>query len=403
MIAPIPAPAPTHRLPGLDTLRGLAALAVLVTHVAFWCGFYDAGLLGAVAQRLEVGVAIFFVLSGFLLTSPWIVADRLGRRAPSTRAYLRKRAVRVLPMYWVTVVAALLLVEVNAGAGPATWRDNLLLVSMFTSGEYPEGLSQMWSLSTEVMFYLALPFLAPVLTSRRLATTGRRLSLLAALAAASWVWSWAAAGPLASWGPWVGLALPGFFGWFAAGMALAVIEADRRVPRGSETTRPVRWCDNLAAAPGACWMMAGAVLVVASTPIGGASGLVARTPSESVVRAVLYLIVAALLVLPSVFGDPRATYARVMASPALRHLGAISYSLFCCHVIVLAVLFQWTDLTIFDENLVAILAIVLGVSLVVSEITYRVVERPFQRLGRPADPTGTPAAATAPSAAHTSS
>jgi peptidoglycan/LPS O-acetylase OafA/YrhL len=119
------------------------------------------------------------------------------------------------------------------------------------------------------------------------------------------------------------------------------------------------------------------------------------------VRAVAYAVVAALVVLPSVFGDAETPYARWMAHPWLRHLGHVSYSLFCCHVIVLWVLFDRLDLTLFNASFPLVVVLVLAVSLPVSELLYRLVERPFLRLknlGRRA-----PAATTTDTAASAAS
>ncbi|MCW2712328.1 MAG: acyltransferase 3, partial [Marmoricola sp.] len=58
--------------PVLDTLRAVGALAVVTTHVTFQSGDYVRhGIVGALLSRLDVGVAIFFVLSGFLLSRPY--------------------------------------------------------------------------------------------------------------------------------------------------------------------------------------------------------------------------------------------------------------------------------------------------------------------------------------------
>lgn len=370
--------------PGLDTLRAVASLAVVLTHCAFWAGFYDAGLLGAATQRLEVGVAIFFVLSGFLLAHPWLTAARTGGRHDSVRRYAWKRALRVVPVYWVTVVVALLVVRQNRELGLDRWWQNLLMVDLYREPALPEGLSQMWSLTTEVAFYATLPLLLVVLLGRRRhgLRTGRVLGGLAAVAALSLVWTWAASvgGPLVPLGPWTTQALPAFLGWFAIGIAFAVVDVDRRHPLPGRPSRPAQVLESVAAAPGACWLLAGAVLVVASTPLGGAAGLFARTSSESLVRAVAYALVAALVVLPSVFGDPGTTYARWFAQPWLRHLGHVSYSLFCCHVVVLWVLFDRLDLRLFDASFPWVVVLVLAVSLPVAELLYRLVERPSLRL-----------------------
>ena len=197
----------------------------------------------------------------------------------------------------------------------------------------------------------------------------------AALGLLSIIWSGVAAGPSAGWGSWATLALPGFICWFAAGIAVAIAHVESRL--GDRSWAPIGWCRSAAAAPASCWMIAAALLVVQSTPLGGAPGLLARTPSESVLRALLDLAAAVAVLIPPAFGDLDACFARGMAWRLLRHLGAISYSLFCCHVIVLAVLFEYTSWKIFQENVVVVFAGTLAVSLLVAEVLYRLVERPF--------------------------
>ena len=90
----------------LDPLRAVGALAVLVTHATFWTGDYVRhGVLGSVLARLDVGVAIFFVLSGFLLSHHYL--SRAWNREPAepTGRYFWKRFLRIYPAYVVAVVA----------------------------------------------------------------------------------------------------------------------------------------------------------------------------------------------------------------------------------------------------------------------------------------------------------
>ena len=83
--------------PVLDTMRAVGALAVLTTHVAFWAGDYQRhGAWGSFLARLDVGVAIFFVLSGFLLSRPspavWLPSgDARPRRTLPLRPAPRER------------------------------------------------------------------------------------------------------------------------------------------------------------------------------------------------------------------------------------------------------------------------------------------------------------------------
>ena len=107
--------------PALDGVRALAALAVLVTHVAFTTGAYGAGLPGALLARLDVGVPLFFVLSGYLLYRPHARARVGGRPALPARAYLLRRAARILPAY-LLVVLVVFTVLPAARAGSPSYR-----------------------------------------------------------------------------------------------------------------------------------------------------------------------------------------------------------------------------------------------------------------------------------------
>ena len=83
--APVPSAAadrPDHsEFPALDGLRALAVTAVVGTHCAYWTYRYGRGVGQGLLARLDSGVAIFFVLSGFLLSRAWLIAAaETGRR-----------------------------------------------------------------------------------------------------------------------------------------------------------------------------------------------------------------------------------------------------------------------------------------------------------------------------------
>ncbi|WP_254450999.1 acyltransferase family protein [Aeromicrobium stalagmiti] len=376
----------TPRFPGLDTLRAVASIAVVGTHTSFWAGYYGNGTLGAATQRLEVGVAIFFVLSGFLLGFPYVAAARTGQSHDSIGRYFWKRALRILPVYWVVVVAAFVLLPDNRSEPAHRWITNLLLVDLYTSDALPHGLTQMWSLTTEASFYLVLPalmwFLLRVVARRRW-RPDRLLLALAASGLVSLLWAGIATPYFDDFDGWANRWLVSYLIWFAAGIALAVVTVDLRAGT-SRLTRPVV---VLAASPSTCWTAAIALYAIASTPLAGPAGLFLLAPHESVMRTLLYTGVAVLVVLPSVFGDPTSTYARILALPALRHLGHISYSLFCCHIIVLELVSDWTGYELFRGHGIELFALTLGISLVVSELLYRFVEMPFLRLKDARPPT----------------
>ena len=160
------------RVPALTGVRALAALLVVATHAAYTTSKYTHGFLGSVYSRLEIGVPIFFVLSGFLLFGPWVEAAAAGAPSPSLRRYGRNRVRRIMPAYVVTVLAAYLIYHFREG-GPNPGHDwwgllrNLSLTQIYTDNYMfsflHQGLTQMWSLAVEVAFYIALPLLAYLL------------------------------------------------------------------------------------------------------------------------------------------------------------------------------------------------------------------------------------------------
>src|SRR3954470_22229427 len=78
------------RFPLVDGLRAVAALMVLVGHTSFLAGFNGHGQLGQVMSRLDMGVALFFIISGFLLYRPFVAARYEGRPAPAVLRYARR-------------------------------------------------------------------------------------------------------------------------------------------------------------------------------------------------------------------------------------------------------------------------------------------------------------------------
>ena len=361
----------------LDSLRALAALLVVLTHTAFWAGTYTAGTLGALTQRLEVGVAIFFALSGFLLGRPYVRAAVLGESHDPLGRYLWKRALRILPVYWVCVVAAFALVGTNRDLGAGRVVQNLALVDLYRAEQLPQGLTQMWSLTVELAFYVALPFLGLLLVrlGRGARRPARRVAVaLAVLALLSATWNVTSHAVDTSWAPWAARWLPSYLTWFVGGLAIALVEAAG--PRGRVASAVTAVAhDRLA-----CFGGAAVVLVLASTPLGGDPSLVQPTASEALVRHLAYGVVAVLLLAPCVLDRRGDTVARVLAHPALRHVGHLSYSLFCCHMLVLYLLAPRVGLDLFQSSWPVVTAVVLLVSLLVAELLYRYVELPFLRL-----------------------
>lgn len=361
--------------PGLDTLRVVASVAVVATHTSFWTGQYGKGLWGAATARLDIGVAFFFVLSGFLLGRPFIAAIADRRPMPGSGRYFWKRALRILPMYLIVVVVALVVLDDNRGLGVGDWIANLTMTELYVKGLLPAGTTQMWSLTTEVAFYLVLPGLMVVLSRtacRRAWSARRMLAGLTVLVAANVAWLiWLA--PLRTGaGQW----LPAYLSWFAVGLALAIVSVDQEA-----TGRRWQRLSALAHLPGTCWVVAAALFVIVSTPIGGPILLVAPSPGAAVAKNLLYAAIAGIVVLPSVLGPSSGTrYADVLAWRPLRHLGHISYGIFCIHLLVIHAVTHALGYPLFTGSGWLVLALTLGITVVLAEISYRVVELPAMRL-----------------------
>lgn len=345
-------------LPAVEGMRACAAMGVVVTHVAFQTG-HSSGVPGRLFGRFDLAVAVFFALSGFLLWRGHAAAARgLGPR-PRTGHYLRSRVVRIMPAYVVAVVVILSLLPDADHASPTVWLANLTLTQIYVPLTLTGGLTQMWSLSVEVSFYLALPLLA--LLARRL-PVGARVPTIAALAALSWAWGWvpihsgSGTNPL-NWPP-------AFFSWFAAGMLLA------------------EWVHSPVGLPHRCArrrvpMAAVAVLayLLAASPLAGPEGLIPGTATQFAVKTAAGSLVAFALVAPLVL-DRVDTAHRVLGSTGMVTLGRWSYGLFVWHLAALAMVFPVLGTFAFTGRMPAVLALTLVFGWAIAAVSYGLVESP---------------------------
>ncbi|MBQ1024540.1 acyltransferase [Micromonospora sp. C95] len=376
MSAPIPDQV-LRRLPALDAVRVIGALAVVGHHVGFATGRNTGdAALGPWLSRLDVGVAVFFVLSGFLLFRPYAHALATAQPRPSTRRYLWRRAARVLPAYWVAVVVCLLVLPQNQAAGTDDWLRHATLTQIYQHGQLKHGLGQTWSLATEVAFYLALPALAMVLLGRRWHPGRRVLGIVVAAVGVTVGWVILMATGTLSLGLHT-MWLPSYAGWFGAGMALATVHVALRTGSGQRW----RWLDDLGTAPLACWAIALAALAVAATPVAGPRDLAEPTAGEFGAKLFLYLLVAVMLLVPIAFGPPSRTKA-VFDSLLGRWLGRVSYGLFLWHPLVLEGIYLIEDRPEFTGDPLRIFLLTVAGGLLLAAVSYYAIERPIQLWSR---------------------
>ena len=399
-MTPKAVPFTDRRFPALNAVRAIGALMVVCTHAAFNTGEINRGWHGAALARLDFGVTLFFILSGFLLSRPFLVARTAEQRHPSVRHYLWKRALRILPLYWVVVVVALLADPANRGADWKVWLTHLTLTEIYPTRLLASSLTQMWSLCTEVAFYVLLPVIVWLVTVGRGHTLDvrrvlTRSAVLSVLGIAWQAWSGTVPGSEGHFGQW----LPGYLPWFLAGLCLAAISADATVH--GRWTRLDRWATDL---PG-CWLLGVAVFAIACSPIAGPRLLLVPGAWEAGTKAVLYTVAGVALVLPLVFGPENdGRVRRFLSSPVPFFLGEISYGIFAIHMFVLIGLFRWLDLKIFTGHFEMVLALTLLITVVAATVSFYGLERPFLRWknirpmvrlepeGTTSEPTSNPAA-----------
>ena len=367
------------RLVGLDGLRAIAAFAVFFHHVGFHSGRTYDGAIGRYIGRLDIGVPIFFVLSGFLLFRPIAAAVIDERPLRPTAEYLWRRFMRIYPAFW----AALLLIVLftNEDLGLADGITTSLLSHIYWTDHVVGPIPQAWSLATEVSFYLILPlfarFLIPWLADR--GRPQRRNALFVFVAGCyllSVFFRICMLGLDNQWSVDALLWLPGMFDYFAIGMALAVA----RVGFEHGSVQRVR-LERLAAPAGWWWIGAALLFYVVSQRMGLALGLdVASWPRE-IGRQFVYGAIGFALLFPLVFGTDRRSYVRrFVASRPMDWLGKISYSIYLWHMVF--IVHPWGPMTdifgevkLFDTNYWHLCIVAFIPMFVVSVASYYLVER----------------------------
>jgi peptidoglycan/LPS O-acetylase OafA/YrhL len=377
-VDPVVAPPPGNpRFPHVDGLRAIAALSVLAYHTAYSSGATGAWY-GRAVGRLEIGVALFFAISGFLLYRPFFAAHHAGAPRIRTRDYLRRRVLRIVPAYWLALTV-LAIYPGLLGVFTGDWWIYYGFGQIYQLQTFANGIQQAWTLCVEVTFYLALPFYAIALrglcrgrSQRAVATI--ELSVLAVLALASLAFRTLAiaSGPTAvfAW-------LPGMFGWFAPGMALAVVSVVL-----AERERPWAPMTAVARHPGLVWLAAGltfaALVLTVSAP--QPPGTI-YSEGESFRIYVLSALVAILVLLPAVAGAERGGWPRrVLALPALAWLGLVSYGIYLWHHTLMTLLVDHgVTNRIPGSDFVVLTVTTLALTLVCAAGSYYVVERPLLR------------------------
>ena len=361
------------RFPLFDALRAIAALLVFANHTI--TGVYPVaghGTLYVWAAALgREGVAIFFLISGFLLYRPFLVARRGG--APlRVLGYARRRFLRIVPAYWAAL-SIFLAAGFVSGVTAHNWWIFYAFGQVYSSTLIGRGIGVAWTLGVEVTFYALLPMFA--LVAGRLGARARSMRpdvvLLVLLAAAS-------LGFRAHYSSFVDAekvsTLAGTFLWFALGMLLAIAsvavhERPRTASPGARLWPVASWCS-------------GVLLFVLSYEVEiGTIGLGAGAASVTI--HLLSGLAALCILLPAAF-ETRAggVVPALLRVRWLAWIGLVSYGVYLYHTIVIDQLnkLYGAGSTGWRYPVVTVTSLVLTV--VCAGASYYLLERPMMLLGR---------------------
>lgn len=355
---------------GFEGLRALAALAVLSYHVAWRANLRPSNWFAPVLWELKGGVAIFFVISGALLYLPYARALRDQRAVPEWRDYARRRAVRILPAYWVALTAVAV-GPFGAGVIGAGAPRYYALSQIYDLQTAFGGLKVAWSLCVEMTFYALLPVFAWVVG--KCASMRRQLGLIGALAVSSLALRGGLAGSLtgsfAGHGSTLMVSLPGMLDWFAIGMGLAVLRAELEVGHASRSALT---------SPTLCVLLSLTSFAVV-VPMQHRDLVL---PWYGLVSHALLGLGSGLLVLGVMVARPDRRL-RVLSHPVFAWVGTISYGIYLWHLPVLDLiaphLLPAARAGALDDAALTWLVVVAG-AVACGAASWYLVERPLQRL-----------------------
>jgi peptidoglycan/LPS O-acetylase OafA/YrhL len=373
-----------------DPIRGFGSVSVLVYHSAF---SYNTGAfiavfphpLGALLMNLDIMYYFFFVLSGYLISKPFVRAFAASEPLPRLGAYLRNRAFRILPIFWLAITLVWLrhafLPDLFPKEAFQSSPAQIGAVYLFLQNYFPSRFAILvgpaWTLGVEVAFYLLIP-VAAVLAGLAL----RRVPLR---------WRWATV---------VGLACAVFAASMAARYVVPrTVHGERYVPAMLFVFMPgvalagleiglISWFQRSRRRAWIAFPVAVAGLaVLALYYIVDPAGM-GWTPEAPQYRIGLAAVGTGLLVAAALFWQWCGRHLFwAFDNAASRWVGQRSYSFYILHQAIgfeLAPLF--VGISSIALRTAAFVVVVLPIVLVAADLGFRYVERPFLRAKMPVRP-----------------
>jgi len=368
-------PPDNPRFPLADSLRAIAVLSILTLHTSFLSSAYLGSSLKDYLTRLDFSLAIFFILSAFLLYRPYVLARLRKKPAPTTLGYLRRRALRILPAYWLilTLVAIYPGIEGNFDHD---WYRYYSFTQIYSKNTFLGGITPAWSLCVEVSFYLALPLLAASMSRivrDKKSPLQIELFLLSIVAIASLIWRGVFLehnSVAANW-------LLGHMLWFGTGMALATISAHSQCGL-LELPKLLR---RALKHTGVIWLLAVAIFWFVSTQLSLPNSFASTGSSVTTVLIgyIGYGVISLLVIVPAVVRHPaNGIPERILNWRVSKWIGLVSYSIFLWHIPVAEKLVKsWPVNAVSNNQFVLLTGLTVLMSSTLAALSYYLIERRF--------------------------
>jgi len=377
-------PAVPH-YPSLDGARGAAALMVVVFHVS---GLLQSGESSDRLNRLltqtisgfgHIAVAVFFLLSGFLLFSEFAM-DLIARsgRKPLAR-FVSRRFLRIYPGYWVALIAAELVLGPLVGGRIGLFT---LMERYVDPSHLVTGLDVAWTLTVEVSFYVFLPLFALALgiVCRRIDSQNWRIVfvflLTLSLLAVPRLFQHFVAEHFPTDRRIYRVAIE-YLDWFGWGMLLSIVASLLRIG-----WRPTSLVYRFGTMRRICWPLAVVLYAAATLTIGYDGSRVGALPSvpDAQLAHGLYGVAAFLFLIPLTIGIGATSKRGFFSSRLMYEIGLVSYGVYLWHDIFLKYYLWNFTYTPGIRLFVLVVAVLVPLSLAVGWLSYRLIERPAMKL-----------------------
>jgi peptidoglycan/LPS O-acetylase OafA/YrhL len=373
---------PATTFPCFDGLRAIAAITVVLHHASFPTAKMINGRLAPFFTHLDIGVAVFFLISGFLLYRPFVSAALTGKAGPSVRRFFSRRLLRIFPAYWLALVCVIAFFGLQMPvAGARSYFEYVTLLQVYDPARATGGLAQAWTLSIELSFYAFLPLYAlvmrrlsgdrPPATRVRVEVVGLVVLYAVSVAFRGLVFALDSGTVHAVGIYW----LPANLDYFALGMGLAVASAWLAT---REASHPL--ADIVGRMSMLWWLIAVACFVAVSKGLDLPVGLARVDGIKGYARQFLYGATAFFLLLPAVFGpQDRGLVRRFLRWGPVVYVGLVSYGIYLWHQAWVGKAVEWQGQPVFRASFPAVLTTALAWTLITASASWFLLERPLLR------------------------